>query len=453
MDSRLQISSGLDKIPPQAIDIEEAVLSSILIEPDAIYTVIGLIKPESFYKDGNKKIFEAAYNIFKRNCPVDLLTVTEELRRSNNLEAAGGPIYITQLTGKIVSTANLEYHARIVQQKYILRELIRLSSEIRARSFDESNDVAEIFDYAESSLLDISGMTEKKEAVRLNVIVDNVIGMIDKVQKHEIKLIGQPSGFTSIDSKTGGFKKGELVIIAGRPSMGKTALALQIALNNAALGYPVAFFSIEMSHYQIAQRCISNASGKTNVQLTEGHCNIDEINKQTEKFAEFNFYVDDSTGISVYEIHAKAKRMLLKYGIKLIIIDYLQLVHGDKKNGREQEVSSVSRGLKTIAKELDVPVIALSQLNRELEKTGSKKPQLSNLRESGAIEQDADVVWFIHCPAKYGERTVEIEGIEKSSEGIAEIIIAKNRNGIRGGFFLKHNESVTEFKDITQCVF
>jgi replicative DNA helicase len=444
----------LNKIPPQAIDMEEAVLGSMLSESDAVLTVASILKPESFYREAHQKIYQSVVELSKKGFPTDLFSVTEYLRSHNELDAVGGPLYVTNLTVKIVSTANVEYHARIVAQKYLQREIIRISSEVQDKAYDSASDVQELFDYLESELLQFHGMTEKKEAVRLSTIVDTMINTIDKVQRHEIKLIGIPSGFTQIDRKTGGFKNGELIIIAGRPSMGKTAVAIQIALNDAEQNYPVALFSIEMSDEQIAQRCISNATGKTNVQLIEGQCNIDELNEKTEKFLDYKLYVDDSTGLSIYELHAKAKRLVLKYGIKIIIVDYLQLVHGEKKNGsRENEVSSVSRGLKMIAKDLNIPVIALSQLNRELEKTGSKKPQLSNLRESGSIEQDADIVWFIHRPAKYGETSMTINGSERSSEKIAEVIIAKNRNGITGSFFLQHNDSLTEFKDLDECGF
>lgn len=454
MDYKTQILNYPDfgKVPPQANDMEEAVLGAILIDPDAIFTVIDILKPGSFYKEAHQKIYKSVIDLSKQNFPIDLLTVTEQLRKSSELDMVGGPIYITQLLSKIASSSNIEYHARIIAQKYIQREMIRFSTELQSMSFDDSNDISDLIGFAESQLLDIVGITDKKEASKLINIVDTVIELIQKVQNHEIKLIGTPSGFTTIDRKTGGFKNGELTIIAGRPSMGKTAVALQIALNEAELNYPVAFFSLEMSKEQLAQRCISNVSGKTNVQLMEGHCNLDDVCQKTERFMSYNLFIDDSAGVSIYELHAKAKRLLLKYGIKIIVVDYLQLVHGDGQN-REQQVSSVSRGLKVIAKDLNIPVIALSQLNRELEKTGNKKPQLSNLRESGAIEQDADVVWFIHRPAKYEQQTISINGKERSSEGIAEISIAKNRNGICGSFYLEHNISLTEFKDIEGCTF
>jgi len=434
------------KVPPQANDIEEVVLGALLVDGDAILVVTGILKPESFYREAHNKIFNAIQELSKKALPVDLFTVTEELRKFCLLDSVGGPLYLTQLTSKVVSAANIEYHARIIQQKYLQRELIRLSVEIQNKAYDDSYDIKELFDYMESQLLEFHGMTEKKEALKLSLIVDSVITTIEKVQNKEIKLSGIPSGFTGIDRKTGGFKNGELIIVAGRPSMGKTAIALQMALNDSEQGYPVAFFSLEMSNDQLGQRCISNVSDKTNVQLTEGQCNISDLLEKTERFLPYKFFIDDTAGISIYELHAKAKRLVLKHGIKIIYVDYLQLVKGEGKS-RENEVSSVSRGLKLMAKDLNVPVVAMSQLNRELEKTGSKRPQLSNLRESGAIEQDADLVWFIHRPAKYDEKTVYVDNTEVSSEGVAEIIIAKNRNGLTGSFFLKHNVSLTRFED------
>lgn len=442
----------IGKIHPQAIEIEEAVLGALLLESEAILTVASILKPESFFRECNQKIYAKITELSKKGFPSDVYSVSENLRSHLELESVGGPVYLMQLTSKVVSAGNVEYHAYIVAQKYIQREIIRMSTELQTMAFDDSKDILELFNYAESELLKISSLTEKKEAVKISKIVDNVIDTIQKIQNHEIKLSGMPSGFVEIDRKTGGFKDGELIVIAGRPSMGKTALALQIALNVAELNYPIAFFSIEMTNYQLGQRCISNVSGKTNVQLLEGHCNIQCLLSKTERFLKYSLFVDDSSMISIYELHAKAKRLVLKYGIKMVIVDYLQLIQGEGNN-REQAVSSISRGLKLIAKDLNIPVIALSQLNREVEKTGSKKPQLSNLRESGAIEQDSDVVWFIHRPAKYGEATISINGIDQNSDGIAEIIIAKNRNGITGSYFLQHNISLTEIKDIDQCGF
>lgn len=436
----------IGKVPPQAIDIEEAVLGSLLIERDAILIVTGLLKPESFYKEAHQKLYQAIFNLSKESNPVDLYTVAVELQKTGCLDICGGPHYLAQLSAKVVSAANIEFHAHIIQEKYLQRELIRLSSEIQNRAFDDGTDLQELFDYMESQLLEFHGMTEKKNAVKLSVVVDEVITTIDKVQKHEIKLVGVGSGFTSIDRKTGGFKNGELIIIAGRPSMGKTAVALQMGLNIAEIGLPTAFFSLEMSKYQLGQRCISNVSDKTNVQLTEGSCSVPELLKQTEPFLNYNFFIDDTAGVSIYELHAKAKRLVLKHGVKIIIVDYLQLVRGEGQN-RENQVSSVSRGLKLIAMDLNIPVIAMSQLNRAVEDKGDKRPQLSNLRESGAIEQDADLVMFIHRASKYGDVSVVIDGTEVSSEGIAEIILSKNRNGITGTFYLKHNSSVTKFED------
>ncbi len=434
------------KIPPQAVDCEEAVLGTILLYSDSINDVVSILSPEMFYKDAHRKIFTGAMEVFKKNNSVDLVTLTEKLRSVNELESVGGPVYLVQLTNRIYSDGQLEYYATIVKDKFIRRELIRHSIELQMQSFDDSLDLQDITDFAESGFIKIIDQTHKREPVKLGKLVDWFIDKIQKIINHEIKLIGVPSGFTNIDRSTGGFKNGELIIIAARPSMGKSALALQIALNNGRLDVPVSLFSCEMSGESIAQRSLSGVSNKTNIQLIKGECNIDTIIGQSQSLTELPVYIDDSSELTVMELRSKARKLILKHGVKMIIVDYLQLMKGEGKS-REQEVSSISRGLKSIAKDLNIPVIALSQINRESEKRGEKRPQLSDLRESGAIEQDADIVIFVYRPAYYGLRSVIIGTSEESSSGLMELIIAKNRNGLVGSFFVKHNESFTEIKE------
>lgn len=430
------------KVPPQAIDMEEAVLGALLIESNAIDSVITLLKPDSFYKQSHSEIYKTILDLHTKNSPIDLLTVSEYLRAGQKLEMAGGPIALISLTNKLTSAAHIEYHAKIVHQKYIQREIIRISTELLNKAYDDTNDIAEMFEFAETELLKITGQVHKKEPLKLGGLVDIVIAKIQKIINHEIKLVGSPSGFTKMDRLTGGFKNGELIIIAGRPSMGKSALALQIALNSAELNTPVAFFSLEMSDESLAQRSISGASGKTNVELLEGYCNIEDIIEKTYGLLGLRVFIDDTGGISIAELRSKTRKLMIKENIKMIIVDYLQLMTGDGQS-REQEVSKISRSLKAIAKEFNIPVIALSQLSRKPEERCEKRPQLSDLRESGAIEQDADMVCFVYRPAYYGIKSVDIDGTV-DTEGIMELIIAKNRNGAIGSFYVSHNKALTK---------
>ena len=431
------------KVPPQSNDMEEAVLGSIMVDKEAIYNVIDFLKPESFYREAHQKIFNSICELNKKGFPVDLVSVTENLRADNELESTGGPVYLTKLTTKIVSTSNIEYHARIILQKYLQRELIRISTEVQTRAFDDTYDIAELLEYAESSLMELSGTVHKKKPTKLIRIIDNVVEVIKKIISGEVKLVGVPSGFTSLDRATGGFKNGEFTIIACRPSIGKTALALIIARNAGRLKYPVAIFSCEMSNDELGRRYLSGGSGYTNTELINGKCDIDKIIRSSYSL-DLPIYIDDTAGISVIELKAKARRLIVESGIKMVIVDYLQLMSGDGKT-REQEESMISRGLKSVAKDLDIPVIGLSQLNRRLENTTDKKPNLSDLRESGAIEQDADIVIFPHRPALYGQSTIFINNVEEDTKGLMLLILAKNRNGVAHiELKLRHNESLTD---------
>ena len=441
----------MGRVPPQAIDMEEAVLGAIMLEKEAIITVIDILKPESFYKDVHQRIYEAILLLNQRELPVDLYTVTEELRSEDELDNIGGPVYLTQLTSKVVSAAHVEFHAKIVAQKFIQRELIRVTSEIQSRAFDDSNDINELLDYSENELFQIAEGNIKKEVAPLNIVLKEAIHEIEEASKREDALVGVPSGFTKLDRLTSGWQKSDLIIIAARPSMGKTALALSMA-RNMAIDHKksVAVFSLEMSAVQLVNRLIVAETELPSNRIKNGRLKEDEWKQLETKIKileDASIYIDDTPAISVFELRAKCRRLSAQHKLDIAIVDYLQLMTGPRDAGsREQEVSSISRSLKSISKELNVPILALSQLNRSVEvRGGNKRPQLSDLRESGAIEQDADMVVFIHRPEKYGFTTLDND---MPSKGIAEIILAKNRNGPVDDVLLRFREERAQFIDI-----
>jgi replicative DNA helicase len=443
------------KIPPQATDLEEAVLGALMLEKDALANVIDILKPEVFYKEAHQHIFEAIRNLFNRSQPVDILTVTSELKSMGMLDVIGGPYYIAQLTSRVVSAANIEYHTRIVVQKYIQRELIRISSEISTEAYEDTTDVFELLDKAESNLFSVSDTNLRRKYLDMQSILKEAILEIEKAKEasehNEIATLGVPSGFTSLDRLTAGWQKSDLIILAARPSMGKTAFVLSMA-RNAAIdhGEPVAVFSLEMSALQLVMRLISMETELPSDKLRRGNLADHEwqqLNSRITKLEDAKIFIDDTPALSIFELRAKSRRLVAQHGIKLIIIDYLQLMTGNAENKgmREQEISGISRALKGLAKELNIPVIALSQLSREVEKRpGSKKPILSDLRESGAIEQDADLVLFIYRPEYY-----KIDQFDDNTptKGLAEIIIAKHRNGQTGEVKLNFVSHYGKFKD------
>ncbi len=439
------------RVPPQAIDMEEAVLGAIMLEKEAIISILDILKPESFYKDSHQKIYAAISALSQKEHPVDLYTLTEELKSNNELEEIGGPVYLTQLTSKVVSAAHVEFHARIVAQKYIQRELIRVTSNIQTRAFDDSNDVNELLDYSENELFQIAEGNIKKEVAPLNVVLKEAIHEIEEASKREDSLVGVPSGFTNLDRLTMGWQRSDLIIIAARPSMGKTALALTMARNMAVEHKKsVAVFSLEMSAIQLVNRLIVAETELPSNRIRNGKLKEEEWRQLEERIKTLEkaaIYIDDTPAISVFELRAKCRRLKAQGKLDLAMVDYLQLMTGPANPGsREQEVSSISRSLKSIAKELEIPIIALSQLNRSVEvRGGSKRPQLSDLRESGAIEQDADMVLFIHRPEKYGMMTLENGA---PSKGVAEIILSKNRNGPVDDVFLRFREEKAQFTDM-----
>lgn len=439
------------KVPPQAIDMEEAVLGAIMLEKEAVITILDILKPESFYKEANQKIFNAIKTISFREYPVDLYTVTEELRATNELESVGGPVYLTQLTSKVVSAAHVEYHARIVAQKYIQRELIRVSTEIQTRSFDDTYDITELLDFSEDAIFQIAEGNIKREVAPINEVIKEAITEIEKAGKREDSLVGIPSGFTKLDRLTSGWQNSELTIIAARPSMGKTALALSMARSMAIdHGKKVAIFSCEMSSIQLVNRLIIAETDIPGDKIKNGRLSEDEwkqLDSRIKKLVQAPIFIDDTPAITITELRAKCRRLMAQHKLDIVIIDYLQLMSGPQNSGsREQEVSNISRSLKSIAKELNVPVIALSQLNRSAElRGGLKRPQLSDLRESGAIEQDADMVVFIHRQEKFGIVAFE-DG--SSTKGIAEILLAKNRNGPVDDVRVRFREEKALFTDL-----
>ena len=439
------------KVPPQSVDLEEAVLGAMMLEKDALTEVIEILQPAVFYKESHQLIFAAIQKLFADTEPVDILTVTDALRKSGDLEAAGGPYYITMLTNRVASAANIEFHAHIILQKYIQRELIRISSDVIKDAYEDTTDVFDLLDKAESNLFKISENSLRRTSRTMQSLVKEAVQEIAAGRKHEGHLKGVGSGFSELDRVTGGWQKADLVILASRPGMGKTAFALTMA-RNASVNFrkPVAVFSLEMSAVQLVTRLISSETGINAEKLKKG--NLDEIEWQhlhakITSLIDAPIYIDDTPALTIFELRAKSRRLKAQHDIELIILDYLQLMQGgaEHKGNREQEISSISRSLKALSKELDVPIIALSQLSREVEKRGgTKKPILSDLRESGSIEQDADMVLFIYRPEYY---KIETDEKGESTSGLAEISIAKNRNGATKDIKLRFIAKYAKFAD------
>jgi replicative DNA helicase len=442
------------KIPPQALDLEEVGRGAMMIDKKGVDEVVDLLSPESFYKEAHQHIFAAIIILFEKSDPIDLLTVSGQLKKEGKLEKVGGDFYLISLTQKVSSSAHIEFHARIILQKFIQRSLIKISSEIIEESYDESVDVFDLLDNAESKLYDITLGNVKKSTETAQDLVIQAKKKIEEIANKE-GLSGVPSGFERVDKVTSGWQPSDLVIIAARPGMGKTALTLSMARNMAVNNnVPVAFFSLEMSSVQLITRLISSETGLSSEKLRTGRLEKHEweqLNVKVKSLEQAPLFIDDTPALSIFDLRAKARRLASQHKIKLLIVDYLQLmtVGGNNKTGnREQEISTISRNLKSLAKELDIPVIALSQLSRAVEtRTGSKRPILSDLRESGAIEQDADIVSFIYRPEYY--KIDEWDDDERSpTEGQAEFIIAKHRNGGLDNIRLKFNGSLGRFENL-----
>ncbi|MBL7709727.1 MAG: replicative DNA helicase [Chitinophagaceae bacterium] len=428
------------KVPPQAKDLEEAVLGAIMLEKNAFDTVVEILKPECFYVEAHQRIYKAIQGLANKSQPIDILTVTEELRTREELEMVGGPYYVTKLTNAVVSSAHIEAHSRIILQKFIQRELIRISGEIIGDAYEDSTDVFDLLDDAESKLFEITNNHLRKDYNSIDTVLVNTIKRIEDLRQRNEDVTGVPSGFTHLDRVTYGWQNTDLIILAARPAVGKTAFALNLARNaamHATKPTPVALFSLEMSAGQLVQRILSAESEIWLEKIARGKMEEHEMKqlyaRGIQRLAQAPLFIDDTPALNIFELRAKCRRLKNKHNIGMIIIDYLQLMSGtgENRNGnREQEISNISRNLKGLAKELNVPIIALSQLSRAVEqrgaKEGSRVPQLSDLRESGAIEQDADMVMFLYRP-EYYDVTTSAEG--ENIKGLTEVKIAKHRNG------------------------
>ncbi len=435
-------------IPPQNIEAEQSVIGSILLENEALLKAVEVLRPEDFYRESHRQIYQCLLELFERNEPADLITLTENLKKKKKIEEIGGASYLAEISEKIPTAANIEYYAKIVRQKSILRNLIHSASEIVTKATSAEEEVEDILDYSEKTIFQISEFQIKPSFYALKDILKSTFKDIEKLYEKKQLITGVPTGYTDLDSMTSGFQPSDLIIVAGRPSMGKTAFALNIAQNAATEGnVATAIFSLEMSKEQLSMRMLCSEARVDNHKLRSGFIAESEWGKLSMaagKLADSKIYIDDTPGISVFEMRAKARRLQAEHGLGLIMVDYLQLMSGSKgrSDSREQEISEISRSLKALAKELNVPVIALSQLNRRLEDRTDKRPHMADLRESGAIEQDADVIIFIYRDEVYHPDTEE-------SKGKAEIIIGKQRNGPTGEVILTFINEYTRFENYT----
>ncbi len=441
------------KVPPQATDLEEAVLGAMMLEKDAVSAIIDILKPEVFYKEVHQKIFAAILRLFTKSEPVDILTVTNELKNSGELEMVGGPYYITMLTSRIASAANVEYHARILIQKHIQRELITISSDIIKDAFEDTTDVFDLLDKAEQGLFSVSEANLRRNFEDMPSLIKQAITDIESAKNSDTHFRGVPSGFTELDRVTTGWQKSDLIILAARPAMGKTAFALSMARNIAVEHKkPVALFSLEMSAVQLVTRLISSETELPASKLRKGDLaeyEWHQLNSKIHSLTDAKIFIDDTPALSIFELRAKCRRLKQQHDIQMVFVDYLQLMTlgRDTRGNREQEISSISRSLKALAKELNIPVLTLSQLSRAVETRpgGSRRPILSDLRESGAIEQDADIVMFIYRPEYYG---IEQFDDGQPSKGVAEIIIAKHRNGPTANVRLRFIDRFAKFEEL-----
>ncbi|MGD8474424.1 MAG: replicative DNA helicase [Anaerolineae bacterium] len=434
--------SRIERLPPQNVDAEEAILGALLIDPDAIIRVATFLNPEDFYREKHGWIYDTALTLHDRREPIDLLTVCDELEHRQQLDEVGGPAFITALTNAVPTSIHAEHYARIVERTATRRRLIEAAGQIAALAYQEADDVDEVVDRAEQVLFGVSERRISRELVPIKQVLSKYYDRIEYLTLHRGELIGIPTGFQRIDKLLGGLQRSDLVILAARPSVGKTSLALSFAHNAAKkYGQRVAFFSLEMSNEQVIQRLISSETGIDAQRLRRGEIEQDEwgrFMKATNDLAETYFYIDDTPGASALELRTKARRLHAEVGIDLMVVDYLQLMRGDyRSENRVQEISSISRALKALARELNVPVLALSQLSRSVESRSDKRPILSDLRESGALEQDADVVMFIYRDEMYNDNT--------EWPNIADIMVAKHRNGPTGTVQLYFRKELAQF--------
>jgi replicative DNA helicase len=449
------LSAELGKLPPQALDVEEVLLGSMLLDKDAVSAVIESLLPEHFYKEGHQMVYTAMVSLFNTGNPVDIITVVDQLRKDGNLEKAGGAFAVSELSNRVSSGANASYYAKVVIEKFLQRELIRLAGEIQRDAYEDSNDVLDLLDTAESKIFNLVERNIRKGSVGMTGLLKKAIEQIQKTRENEGGISGIPTGFVKLDQMTAGFQRGTLNIIAARPAMGKTAFVLSLARNVAVdFKKPVAVFSLEMGAVELVNRLISGEAEIPGDKLKKGTLEEYEwkqLNARIGKLAEAPIYIDDTPSLNMFQLRAAARRLRSQHQIEMIIIDYLQLMSGgsptgDSKGNREQEIASISRGLKGLAKELDIPVLALSQLSRNVEsRGGDKRPMLSDLRESGSIEQDADIVMFIYRPEYYGIT----EGTDGSDlRGVGKILIEKHRNGATGDVDLRFISHYAKFTNL-----
>ncbi|MCG8858961.1 replicative DNA helicase [Tenacibaculum finnmarkense] len=453
-NSSRTVSLEKGKLPPQALELEEAVLGAMMIDKKGIDEVIDILAPESFYDKRHQEVYQAIYTLFQNSEPIDLLSVSNQLKKTGKLAVAGGDFFLIGLTQKVASSAHIEFHSRIILEKYIQRRLITISSEIIENSYNETVDVFDLLDEAEGKLFEVTQGNLKKGAERADSLVQQSINRIQEISGKG-GMSGLQTGFSKLDALTSGWQPSDLIIIAARPGMGKTAFVISMAKNMAIdFGHGVAVFSLEMSSVQLITRMISSETGLTSEKLRKGDLEPHEweqLNVKVKKLSDAPIFIDDTPALSIFDLRAKARRLVSQHDVKIIVIDYLQLMTaGGSSGNREQEISTISRNLKALAKELSIPVIALSQLSRAVEtRGGSKRPLLSDLRESGAIEQDADIVSFIFRPEYYG-MTEWDDDDHSPCEGQGEFIVAKHRNGGMDNIRLKFTGHLALFSDLDE---
>lgn len=454
----LPLAADMGRIPPHATDLEQAVLGAMMLEKNAVTDTIDMLSTESFYDPKHQYIYGVIRELFGTSNPIDLLTVTHKLKDKGELEVAGGAVYISSLTQRVASSAHVEYHARIIAQKHIQREIIRMCSETLRDAYEETTDVFELLTKAEGQLFGIAENNMKKSISTMQSVVMEAINEIEQAAKNSDGLSGVPTGFRKLDELTSGWQRSDMIVIAARPAMGKTAFVLSMARNTAVdFNMGVAVFSLEMSSVQLVKRLISSESRISAEKLRKGKLEEHEFQQlytRITKLSTAPIYIDDTPGLSVFDLRAKCRRLKMQYDIQMVIIDYLQLMSagggGKGPGNREQEISTISRSIKEIAKELNIPIIALSQLSRSVEtRGGDKRPMLSDLRESGAIEQDADIVGFLYRPEYYGLMQDE-DG--SSNQGVGEVIIAKHRNGALDAVRLRFVGQYARFENFEDVV-
>ncbi len=436
--------NGLERLPPHNLEAEQSVLGSLLIDRDAIIKVASFVKPEDFYQPGNGAIYRAILDLYNRREPTDFITLSDELTRREKLDQVGGVAYLTALLNAVPTAVHVEYYGRIVERTATLRRLIDAGTEIVGIGYRDGVETEDALDAAERAIFEVSQKRQTKDFVSIAEVLDKFFDQIDYLQQHRGDVVGVPTGYADMDQLTGGLQRSDLIILAARPSMGKTSLALGMAYGSAVShGKTVGIFSLEMSAEQLVQRLLSMETGVDSHRLRLGQIDDgewDRISRAFGRLAEAKIYIDDQAGAGVMDVRSKARRLQAEHGLDLVVVDYLQLMSGRRSENRVQEISEISRGLKGLARELNVPVIALSQLSRAVESRADHRPMLSDLRESGSIEQDADIVMFIYREEKYEEDT--------EKKGIAEIIVAKHRNGPVGSINLRFFDRTARFADL-----